>query len=173
MFVRNCNLFANVWELAQIKVTHYRAHFVQTCFCFVRTSCVVFGKLLQPDSDCDVSVFQNNRTVWPPLLLSVPANTFSPPPLPHKWVTARCRVLCCVTFMPLHTVGTCLCQNRTEQKLDLLFVKALRTRDLRYSRKAPQKYTSSTVHSYHINIKLILLYVHMIKTKYLSMEVQF
>lgn len=36
--------------------------------------------------------FQNNRTVWPPLLLSVPVNTFSLPPLPHKWVTARCRV---------------------------------------------------------------------------------
>lgn len=31
--------------------------------------------------------FQNNRTVWPPLLLSVPVNTSSPPLLPHKWVT--------------------------------------------------------------------------------------
>lgn len=41
---------------------------------------------------CSVCVFQNNRTVWPPLLLSVPVNTFSLPPRPHKWVTARSRL---------------------------------------------------------------------------------
>ena len=50
-----------------------------------------YGSGRHSKSDCCIYVFfQNNRTVWPPLLLSVPVNTFSPPLLPHKWVTARC-----------------------------------------------------------------------------------